>query len=344
MKKFKLLMILSAGLFAMLITSCENQDIEFPDYDYSTVYFAYQYPVRTLVLGESTVDNSLDNNHQCSVFATMGGVYENTKRIDIDITVDNSLCENMFFDEEYTNPVVFMPSDYYSLAGSKITLDGQMRAGVKVQLNDAFFADPQAIKNTYVIPLRMINVVNADSILLGTPKYDGAFRGNSSAWDVLPKDYVLYCVKFVNAWHGNYLRRGQDVVVEGTQSTTVVRRGENVENDEVCMLSTVARNSVELPVLLVDKDENNITCPLVLTFDNKENCTISSGSSDFSASGSGKFVSEGEKNSWGNKDRSVIYLDYTIEMEGKNYTTKDTLVARDRAVAIETFSPSYNEN
>ena len=33
------------------ISSCENQDWSFPDYGTTTVYFAYQYPVRTLVLG-----------------------------------------------------------------------------------------------------------------------------------------------------------------------------------------------------------------------------------------------------------------------------------------------------
>jgi hypothetical protein len=343
MRKSKLLMILSAGIFAMMI-SCENQEIDFPDYDYSAVYFAYQYPVRTLVLGESTTDNSMDNSYKCSIYATMGGVYENTKCIDIDITVDTSLCDNLYFDSDYTTPVNFMPADYYTLAADKITLDGVLSAGVEVQLADAFFADPQSISNTYVIPLLMTSVVNADSILSGTPSYDGAVRTNEDAWDVLPKDYVLYCVKFVNPWHGNYLRRGTDVITTGGETTTIVRHEEYVEYDEVCSMTTASLTSVEFPVSVVDANDETNTCTLLLTFDDENNCVVSSISDGFIASGSGSFVSDGEKDSWGNQDRSAIYLDYTIEMDSKTYATMDTLVVRDRGVAMETFSPSYQVN
>ena len=38
---------------------CKNDDWSFPDYDHSAVYFAYQYPVRTIVLGE---DNNFDTS------------------------------------------------------------------------------------------------------------------------------------------------------------------------------------------------------------------------------------------------------------------------------------------
>ena len=31
------------------------------------------------------------------------------------------------------------------------------------------------------------------------------------------------------------------------------------------------------------------------------------------ATGTGKFVQDGEKNSWGNKDRDAIYLKYTVD-------------------------------
>ena len=30
-----------------LLLSCENEDWEFPDFNYTTTYFPYQYPVRT---------------------------------------------------------------------------------------------------------------------------------------------------------------------------------------------------------------------------------------------------------------------------------------------------------
>ena len=54
MKLIKLIFAMSVGVFvSWTMTSCENQDNEFPDYEGGTsVYFATQYPVRTLVMGE----------------------------------------------------------------------------------------------------------------------------------------------------------------------------------------------------------------------------------------------------------------------------------------------------
>ena len=54
------------GLVLLILTwtSCESSDNEFPDFDYQTVYFANQYGLRTIELGESEfVDNTLDNQH-----------------------------------------------------------------------------------------------------------------------------------------------------------------------------------------------------------------------------------------------------------------------------------------
>lgn len=89
-------------LFSLLalvsFSSCENGDWSFPDYGTTTVYFAYQYPVRTIVLGNDEVfDNTLDNQHKCMIKATMGGVYENQTSPVVDIEVVNSLCDNLKF-------------------------------------------------------------------------------------------------------------------------------------------------------------------------------------------------------------------------------------------------------
>ena len=43
MKKY--IFILLVGL--AVVAACENQDWEFPDFDYSTVYFAYQRYLQT---------------------------------------------------------------------------------------------------------------------------------------------------------------------------------------------------------------------------------------------------------------------------------------------------------
>lgn len=88
---------MALGGLAFAFASCENADKSFPDYEGGTsVYFAYQYPVRTIVLGnDEIVDNSLDRQHKCAIYATMGGAYGG-RDITIDIAVDNTLCDNLF--------------------------------------------------------------------------------------------------------------------------------------------------------------------------------------------------------------------------------------------------------
>ena len=84
------------------------------------------------------------------------------------------------------------------------------------------------------------------------------------------------------------------------------------------------------------------TCTLLLTFDSSNKITVSTTTEGFTATGTGTFVPKGEKKSWGNKYRDAIYLNYNITSStGVAYATKDTLVAKDRGVKLETFNPLY---
>lgn len=47
-EKMKKLFYLFSLLALVSFSSCENGDWSFPDYGTTTVYFAYQYPVRTI--------------------------------------------------------------------------------------------------------------------------------------------------------------------------------------------------------------------------------------------------------------------------------------------------------
>ena len=72
----KISYMLSILLAGTLFTSCKNGDAEFDDYEGGTsVYFAYQYPVRTIVLGDDDYDLTLDHAHKCKILATFGGSY-----------------------------------------------------------------------------------------------------------------------------------------------------------------------------------------------------------------------------------------------------------------------------
>ena len=84
---------------------------------------------------------------------------------------------------------------------------------------------------------------------------------------------------------------------------------------------------------------------MLLTFDSSNKITVSTTTEGYTATGSGTFVPKGEKNSWGNKDRDVVYLNYNITSNsGVAYATKDTLVVQGRGVKIETFTPLYVSN
>ena len=346
MKIYKLLSVILGSAMSFAFSSCENASNSFPDYEGGvSVYFAYQYPVRTIVLGnDPVVDNSADRQHKCAIYATMGGAYGG-RNITIDIAVDNTLCDNLFFEDG--SPVLPMPSTYYTLAGDKIKYNGDHWGNVEVQLTDAFFADEKALSNNYVIPVVMKKQTGADRILTGTPLIEGdaPARPNSDYWSVQPQDYVLYCVKYMNPWHASYLRRGIDQVTESGTATTVVRHAQSVEKDEVCDITTRSLKTAVFPVSTKEVDGTTMKCDLLLTFNDNDECTIVSGTTGITATGSGKFVENGEKKAWGGKDRDAIYLDYSVDFGIKKVATKDTLVLQTRGTnKIETFVPKYRAN
>ncbi len=329
--------------------SCENGDQTFSDYDYRTVYFAYQSPVRTIELGEdSWVDNDIDNEHKCTIKATTGGGYSNPNNITIRFVVDNDMVENLYFSDT-GNKVYAMPSSYYTLASDEIHISsGSTNGGVEVEFTDDFFADSHCLENCYVIPLRMTHVEGADSILQGDPCVDNPNRFVESDWTTEPKDYTLYCVKYINPWQGSYLRRGIDEIVgaSGHESltSTSVRHEEYVEYDEVVSLTTTSYWCVQQDLTLQDESGNNIAYSIILTFDEDNNCTVSSAEPDsYTVSGSGSFVKDGDKDSWGSQDRNAIFLDYNVELSKLSCHTTDTLVIQTRGVAMETFTPEYQE-
>jgi len=355
-------------LFLLILTSlsaCKNEPISFPDYDYSAAYFAYQYPVRTITLGEDIYDNTLDLQHKCNIMAVLGGIYDNKNDVTINFNVADTICNGynlissappatnpqlQFADP--TTPITAMPHDYYTLASSQIVIKkGQISGGVEVQLTDKFFADPLAVTNHYVIPLQMTTATGVDSILHGKPLLANTHPKLLFArkWDVTPKDYVLYAVKYINPWHGFYLRRGVDVVT-GAVAKTIVRHPLDITTYDaatsavsnwLCYLSTASMSVLKFPVVLVDAANNKYTCTINITFDANGNCQVtSSDPATFTASGSGKFVKKGEKNSFGNIDRDVLYLDYSINHIAKGITTqtKDTLLMRNRGVIKEVFT------
>ena len=371
MKLKKYIYGVALGTMALTYSSCYNADHEFPDYEGgTTAYFAYQFPVRTLVLGNDIYDNTLDNAHKCQIWSTMGGAYGGRDAY-VDIVVDESLCDDLYFVDEGGNPadpVLPMPSSYYNLASNQIAYNGDSRGYVEVQFTDAFFNDPKAIENTYVIPLLMTGVKGIDHILTGRP-FDGQApsRTNTDNWSVLAKDYVLYCVKYMNPWQGKYIRRGVDNVTERGKTTTVVRQDFSLvnsdlerlkenpvnANDEVCGITTKNMSQAIFPVSFKTSGAS-LSCNLILTFDGNK-CTISTDDENVTATGSGEFIAKGTKMpeykdfQWGSNNgepvqRDILRLAYDVNFSKKNVqvSTNDTLVVQTRESNKRVFfTPKY---
>ena len=361
MKLKKYIYGVALGALALNCASCYNADHEFPDFEGgTTAYFAYQFPVRTLVLGNDIYDNTLDNEHKCQIWSTMGGAYGGRNAF-VDFVVDESLCDNLYFTDEGGNaaaPVLPMPTAYYKLASNQIPYNGEPRGYVEVQFTDAFFADAKAVENTYVIPLRMTSVKGIDHILTGTPREGlNPSRTNTEDWEVLAKDYVLYCVKYMNPWQGKYIRRGVDNITENEVTTVNVRKDFSLvnsdtehytenpvnQNDEVCGISTRNMTQAVFPVsMYIGKDPDGSVrptqkCNLVLSFSG-DKCTIVSEDEDVPGEGAGEFIVKGTERpeykdyQWGSNDgkpvqRDILRLAYNVTFKkgrviGKKYDAK----------------------
>ncbi len=288
--------LLSCGLAAAL-TGCKNGSADFPDFEGgTTAYFAYQYPVRTIVLGDDDYDTTLDKAHQCQIKSTFGGSYNGSNGT-VQVAVDPTLVNGLTFEDG--TPVKVMPENYYSLSTTSLAYNGTMNGSTTVQLNDAFFADPDAVKNTYVIPLVMTSQTGFGKILTGELN-EGAspVRQDASQWAVQPKDFVLYCVKFQNKYSGFWL-------TNGNTSTENIEKAGNVE---------IRTKSLTQSVYTVSHEGK--TADLLLTFDSSNNCTITSLTDGVTATGNGSWTDDGEKKSWNNKDRDLMELKYTVDFGG----------------------------
>lgn len=335
MKKITIILALLIGL-----TACENQEQEFPDYDNTTGYFPYQYPVRTLVLGDYIYDNENDNNHKFLISAAMGGVYENKKDRTFRIEVADDLCDQVLF-ESTGEPIHLMPSSYYRLSSSSelVIPAGQVNGNIEVRLNDAFFEDPLAVKLGYVIPIRLVNTSDLDSILQGKSSLANPDPRVSGQWEVLPKDFTMFAVKYINPYHGKYLHRGASKITDG--SNTVIEettyRTPYIVDNEIWDMKTISMNQVSVEgVLRSSLITGNLK--LILTFNDEGVCTVQNApGSVYNIVGAGKFLNDADE--WGDKKRDAVHLNYRLTDGINVYSATDTLVIRDRGVVMELFDP-----
>lgn len=370
--KNKLLIIFA---FAFAFMACENQPNSFDDFGSTSVYFPFQTPIRTLILGRYDLGlNDNDNNGRFEIGIIMTGVYENTQDRKVSFELAPELIDaNGLVDIDSVN-VQILPASYYTLEQeSPLTIPaGTTKGRIPVQLNDAFFNDPLSFAGEgdvhYVIPLKITNYEGLDSLLVGTPIVENPLRIRDEDWQDLPKDYTLFGIKYINKYTGTHLRRGEDRFV-GTSEVftlsnnqtittdideTVVYSAENVVEDELTSLTTSGRNQVTNTTRVRRGDIPSET-DLSINIQVNDNGDITVGpveGNNQTVTGSGKWVENGDE--WGGVKQNVIYLDYQFEdvevVETRVFgrvvasttlslvhSVKDTLVMRDRNVKFEEF-------
>lgn len=360
--------IFSILALGAMMCGCHNSEVDYPDYIYQTISFAYPNPVRTITLGyEADVDNSGDNEHRFMIKAVLGGVNENRADHEVTFRIADELCDGLVFDNG--DSVVPMPKEYYSISSDKMIIPkGKVIGGVDVQLTDAFFADPKAMTVNYVIPVLLVS--SNDSILSGKAK-DGVVnpnRLNKDDWSIQPKDFTLYAVKYKNRYDGCWLSKGTDEVVNATNADieagkavtdTIDRNYKYWEDADLRYFKTLALNKFSYPwstdVSIIQKNgkkgELHLECNMILEVDENGNISITTDTPDVDLKGSGKWVENGEPKAFGDRDRDLIEMEYEFSIEYVSHVPKKTkstyivknkerLVLRDRQNTQEWFNYS----
>lgn len=328
---------------AALLFSCTNQDVEFPDFAYQAVYFPYQTPVRSLMLGDEVEgDNSIDLEHAFSIGASIGGMYQNTKDRVLTVKLAPELASKIT--DATGNELKLLPSNYYNATFDKITIPaGSFFGKMRVNLTDAFFADPLAISLKYVIPV-MITDAAGDSILSGKPVSSVVSPDPRVATDWLtpPKNYVLFGIKYINPTHGVYLLRGKRT--NTTNPLDVVAYSKRfIDDNDMTKLTTKSLTESYMPTVGgTNKEATNAKYSMLLTFnkDNKSVAVSQKSASTLVVNGTGKFYSktDAEAEGYNGKKHRTIYLDYTYVDGANTYHVNDSLVFVDTDMKFEEFA------
>ncbi|MDR2917320.1 MAG: DUF5627 domain-containing protein [Tannerella sp.] len=343
MKKILLFIAIVAG-----ICSCKNFETDFPNYDYTTVFFPYQFPVRTIIKGNYIYDNTNDNNNKFLISTTMGGVNDNISNRIVYFTLDEELCREAYFSNSEDDPILPLPSEYYTLSNNEkfIIPPGSLSGSIEVQLKDAFFNDTAAIKKRYVVPIRITGISNIDSLLQGSSTTNNADPRVASNWSVIPRHFTMFGVKYINPFHGNFLYYGKASSKEnGVAVGDSIYQAQYVERNETLFLETAGRTEIKISNIIYRSANISGAYSLKLKFASEDInngdiiCTVEAGdeSDEYTVSGSGRFVNRGE--SFGGEKKDAIYLEYTVTKGKQSYSTNETFVFRDKAINLETYAP-----
>jgi hypothetical protein len=340
----KIISILFTGI---LLYSCTNRDIEFDDYSFTTVYFPFQMPIRTLILGDESVgDNSIDLESAFTIGVTMGGVYENKEDRVVTIAYAPELAENIINtatgDTLRLLPVSYYDAEFLNEAQVDLTIPaGELSEATRVQLNDAFFQDPLSSGFNYVVPLRITNALS-DSVLSGevnsAVSLDTADVRNPEHWKTVPKDYTMFGIRYINAVHGYYLYRGQRLNLTSQETVTYSERF--LTNNVATVLTTTSLTENIMEHAAGMSTDESFRMKLTFNHDSQSVTVSQIDTATVDVSGTGIYYSkdDSESESYNGNEHRTIYLDYIYTDGTDDYQVNDSLVFIDTDVTFEEYA------
>ncbi|HEY0669024.1 MAG TPA: DUF1735 domain-containing protein [Sphingobacteriaceae bacterium] len=280
--------------FALLITSllfsCKKYDDYTIDYDYSSVYFGSQKPLRTIVAYDDM---------QFKLGVVLAGKRENTVNETVTFSIDPTLLNTV----PGASAFKLMPANYYTLSNTNtITIPaGKFTGDITVTMNRALFtADPLAVSKTYAIPVR-ITKSTTDSILVGSST-------------VPAKDYTIIVVKYISPLHGTYYHKGVQDKLNSTGTVVETNRYTNkdLSKNQTWDLTTLSLNEVS-----TSGAGNKTNAKLKLTRTNNA-VAVSAISGATAVSGSGTYEPV----------KREFYLNYSFTQGTDKFNVLDTLILR----------------
>lgn len=291
MKKIKILCSLFS-LFAF--TSCYEDYVN--DYEYSTVYFAHQKPLRTIIA---------DRNMSMNVGVAIGGKREVDKNDWAEFKIDYTLLEGTSFK--------LLPESHYTLSDEntfKVSKTSLQVADVTINFTEEFYKDENSVKQYYAIPFEVVSS-SLDSILDN-------------------RKTSIVAVKYISAYHGEFYVKG--VLSELDTDGTVIGESVRYENADLSKnllrsVSTISRNVVcreGLANFNTDKAEEKVQ----LTINSEDNTvkvgTAPGGIAITDGNGTYEYSFDEEKM----ESKLEISITYKFSKDGKNYKVDETLIRR----------------
>lgn len=278
------------------------------DYLYSTSYFAFQHPVRTLLQepGEEL---------KFELGVSLGGKYTNENNEVIDYIIAPELLDSIMSIDS-TVSFKLLPADYYTVSNDAqmIISSGNFVGDVTFTLDsEKFLNDSLSHTSTYVMPLE-ITGSTTDSILTH-------------------KDYTIAVIKYINQYEGYYWLKGKDLQLDlyGNPVDTFAYAEEDLVLNRSILMSTEGKDVVKVNYAgrnLTDSD-SDYSMRITIRDDGKAVLSPQDNSIITAVTGAGVY-------SIG--DRGLV-LDYRyVDAFGATHQVNDTLIYRNTEMKFTTWA------